>query len=123
MGVDINALLKAELSAKPKFEATFTLGGTEITAYSGPVTPFDMITVGNDYPGFEQNPTQGGLVELLIHKAVDENGKRIFAKGRDKPLLLLLPSTKVTEIVQALFGDAFRAAEITDESVRGAEGN
>jgi hypothetical protein len=110
MGLDINALLKAELGAKPKFEATITLGGVEITAYSGPITPSDMIAVEREYPGFEQNPTQGGLVELLIHKAVDENGKRIFAKGRDKPLLLLLPSTKITEIVQALFGDAFRPA-------------
>jgi hypothetical protein len=123
MGVDINALLRAEIGKKPKYEAVFTLGDVEITAYSGPITPSDMIAVEKEHPGFEQNPTQGGLVELLIHKAVDENGKRIFAKGRDKPLLLLLPSTKITEIVQALFGDAFRAAEITDESVRSAEGN
>lgn len=121
--VDINALLKAELETKPKYSATFKLGGVEITAYAGPVTPADMIKVEREYPGFERNPTQGGLVELLINKATDANGKLLFAKGRDKPLLLLLPSAKVQEMVEALFGEAFRAAEITDESIKAAEGN
>ena len=121
--MDIQALLKAELDAKPKYSAVFKLGGVEITAHAGPVTPADMIKVEREYPGFERNPTQGGLVELLINKATDAHGKLLFAKGRDKPLLLLLPSAKVSEMVSALFGEAFSSAEVTDESIKAAEGN
>lgn len=121
--MDILALLKAELDAKPTFEWTGKLGGETVTFYAKPITPADMAVVNREYPGFEQSPSLPGFVTLLVHKAITADGKRVFMKGRDTPMLLALPAMKINEIVKGLFGDMFEFTTIDDETLKEDEGN
>lgn len=104
--------LKQEIqqSASNRHEARITLGGEEIVAYARPITGADMDFVCRKNKGFLENPTVGGMADLIIRKAQDEGGSLIFDQG-DKPYLIKLGLKKI----EAFYGDLFNIAPEGDE--------
>lgn len=124
--MNIYELLKGEIAGNAQQKASWTgmINGQQVTFYASPLTPADMEMVNRHHPGFEHQPSQAGFARLLCLKAVDENGRAVFAMGRDFPLVSRLKSQKLMEIVNGLFGDDFPAeADLSDAAVRDAEGN
>jgi hypothetical protein len=124
--MDISELLKAEVREAGEERGSWTgkIGGHEITIYASALTPGDMEYVNRKHPGFESQPTQPGFVELICRKAVHEDGSKVFAPGRDKPLLMRMKSEKIASIVSGLFGNDFAdETDLSDEALEDAEKN
>lgn len=124
--MNISDLLLGEIREASETKSSWTgkLNGHEVTFYAAPLTPADMEAVNKRYPGFEHAPGQSGFAYLLCLKAVDASGQRVFALGRDLPLLMKLKSEKLNEIVNGLFGEDFPAeTDLGDPAIEATEGN
>lgn len=105
MTMDIHALLKKELADQSRSEWTGFLGGSKVTLYAKPLSPGDNHAVLAKYPNFNQSMDMEGMAYYIVLKAEDDDGKRVFAEGRDMPLLRRLGQVKIGEIFRGLFGD------------------
>lgn len=124
--MNIHELLLGEIREANGAKSSWSgkLYSQDVTFYSAPLTPADMEAVNKRYPGFEQSPTQPGFAYLLCIKAVDEDGKKVFAIGRDLPLVLKLKSEKLMDIVNSLFGQDFPSdTDLSDDAIGRTEGN
>jgi len=102
--MDIRALLKEEIASYEANEWTGEIAGQQITLYAKPMSPADNARVLRKYPNFNNTFEFGGMVEYLILKATDADGKRVFSE-QDRPLLMRLNQTKIGEMFNALFDD------------------
>lgn len=102
--MDIEKLLKDEISDQVSASWSGKIGGQSVTLYSTPVTPADIESVSRRYPDFTTNANVAGLVHLILIKACDDEGNRVFNVGRDGPLLRRFGVGKIQEIAGDLFG-------------------
>lgn len=118
-------LIKAEIAATNNnlSEWTGEFGGTPVTIYAKPLCPADHDAIAKQgYRDFFMNPTMGGMVAMIMRKAQDENGNRIFPKPNvHGPLLHRVGQTKIAEIFTALFGADIEAED--DEAFEARVGN
>lgn len=111
MGRFKDALLK-EVGSYDDTEWTGTLGDTQVTLTSQPLTSADYTVIGKRHPNFAQAPTLEGMVDMLIRKCKDEHDNPAFDKS-DKPLLMRVGTNKIGDIFGDLFGG--QMDEYTDE--------
>jgi hypothetical protein len=114
--MDWDSLLRDEVSSYDTSEWNGELGGKNVTLYAKPVSNADIAIVQKKTGDWT---SQEGFVEMLIRKAQDADGKRVFTTAH-RPLLMRLKPALTNEIAMSLFVST--EAE-TDESFEERVGN
>lgn len=112
--MDIHALLKDEVGSYSTNEWTGMIGNSEVTLRAKPLSPADNARVLRKYPDFNTSMNFAGMVEYIVIKAIDADGKPVF-REQHKPLLMRVSQDKIGEIFNALFGDQIDAEGDTEE--------
>jgi len=82
--------------------------------YCRPITCYDLDQLQKKHPNFLSNTTIGAMVDLILMKALDESGDKMFAPS-DRIDLMGEETNVISDIANQMF------AEI--ESVEALEGN
>jgi hypothetical protein len=82
--------------------------------YCRPITCYDLDQLQKKHPNFLNNTTIGAMVDLILMKATDESGDKLFASA-DRIDLMGEETNVISDIANQMF------AEI--ESVEALEGN
>jgi len=82
--------------------------------YCGPITAGDIDKLQRKHKDFLNNMTITGMIDLIINKAEDADGKRLFTL-EDKMYLMKESVTLISDIAGKMFGDV--------DSVEDAEKN
>ena len=72
--------------------------------YCGPITAGDIDKLQRKHKDFLSNMTITGMVDLIINKAEDADGKRLFTL-EDKMYLMKESVTLISDIAGKMFGD------------------
>ncbi len=80
------------------------------TYYAKPLTNKDIMWVGKKHKNFASDPCVEGLVDLLIRKTEDKDGKKALTV-EDKPRLMRAPANAVGKI----FGELFKDEDADDD--------
>lgn len=88
--------------------------GEPLVIYSGSITAGDIDKLQRKHKDFLSNMTVTGMVDLIIAKAEDVDGKRLFTL-EDKMYLMKESVTLISDIAGRMFGDV--------ETVEDAEKN
>lgn len=73
--------------------------------YYGPFLAIEMDKVQRKHPNFLQSMTMAGMVEIIVMKAEDKDGNKLFTID-DKPTLMREPLTLITRVAGALMTSA-----------------
>lgn len=113
--------LKEEVAGiqETRWEGVF--GSREVVLLAKPLNPLDLKHVTNRHREFMSNPNMEGMIDLLIHKARTTLQEGPAFDASDKAMLMRMPTTKISEIFQALFGDQLEAN--ADEEIEKHKGN
>lgn len=116
----IDDLLMSEIGSYSMTETTLELGGETVTLFAKPLTSADLQFINRTHPGFMTAPTAEGVVDMLIRKAVDNDGKAIFTKAHKVPLMRV----RSDKLLNA-FGNLFKGQveEPDDETEEARVGN
>lgn len=76
--------------------------GVALIVYTGMLTCGDVDKLQRKHPGFMNNPTVAAMVDLIIMKAEDKNGEKLFTL-EDKPFLMRESVTLVSRIAGEMF--------------------
>jgi hypothetical protein len=115
--MDILALLEAEVGGYARNSADFEIGGQTVKVYAKPMTPADLTEVSRKHPGFSSAPTPAGMITMLIRKATDEDGKRMFTLLHQE-LLNAVKVDKLGALFSALFGEQMDDQTVDDAAER-----
>ena len=83
--------------------------------YCRAITCYDLDQLQKKHPNFLNNTTVGAMVDLIVMKAEDEGGNKLFTSAEDRIDLMGEETNVISEIANQMF------AQI--ESVEAAEGN
>jgi hypothetical protein len=83
--------------------------------YSAPLSCYDLDRLQKKHPNFMTNTTIGAMVDLIVMKAQDESGDRIFKLAEDRADLMGEETSVISEIANQMFADV--------TPVEDAEGN
>lgn len=86
---------------------------TPLIVYYGPFLAIDMDKIQRKHKDFLSNVTFAGMVDVIIMKAEDENGEKLFTL-EDKPVLMREKTNTIARIAGAF---------MTSESVEDQEKN
>ena len=84
--------------------------GTPLQLYFGPVTGRDIDRVQRKHNDFLTNPTMASMVDMIIIKAEDTEGEKLFTI-EDKQVLLGEPISTIGNV----FGAVFNATSIEEQ--------
>jgi hypothetical protein len=79
-------------------------GDTPLKMYVYPITAGDLNKIQKKHKDFLSNMTIDGMVDLIILKAGDEDGNRLFTL-EDKVYLMAESVTVISEIAANMFGE------------------
>lgn len=79
-------------------------GEKPLVLYAAPLLAGEFSRLQKKHKDFINNPTADALVDLIIMKAQDENGEKVFDL-EDRPILLRQPIGTVTSVATALMGN------------------
>jgi len=85
-------------------------GDTPLQLYFGPVTGRDIDKVQRKHKDFLTNPTMASMVDMIIIKAEDVEGEKLFSI-EDKQVLLGEPISTIGNV----FGSVFNATSIEEQ--------
>lgn len=122
--IDFSALVteEARTASANRSEWTGEIGETEVTLYSKPICGADFDYLAKrGYRDFMANPTIGGMIEMIAHKAETEAGIKCFKPNQHVPLMKRWGTDKIGEIFGELFGDQMEPE--TDEDFEARVGN
>ena len=78
--------------------------GNALIIYCGPITAGDIDKLQRKHKDFLNNMTITGMIDLIIAKAEDADGKRLFTL-EDKMYLMKESVTLISDIAGKMFGD------------------
>jgi len=113
--------LAKELRSRRKLDAREVLvpaWGDESGAfklYCRAITCYDLDQLQKKHPNFLNNTTVGAMVDLIVMKAEDEAGNKLFISAEDRIDLMGEETAVISEIANQMFADV--------QSVEAAEGN
>ena len=81
-----------------------------LAIYTGSLTCFDVDKLQRKHKDFMSNPTVAAMVDLLIMKAEDKDGEKLFTL-EDKPFLMREPVT----LISAIAGQMFSTVESVEQ--------
>lgn len=73
--------------------------------YCKPITCGDLTTIQKKHPNFLESTSIEAMVDLIIIKAIDVDGKRLFNHIQDRKDLLDEETTVISDIAQQMFAD------------------
>ena len=73
--------------------------------YVKPITCFDLSQLQKKRPNFLSNTTISAMVDLIIMKALDDTGKKLFNGIEDRVELMAEETTVISEIANQMFAD------------------
>jgi hypothetical protein len=88
---------------KIEVEAWADPDGQPFAIYCYPITCFDMNEMQKKHPNFMEGMTIASMVDLIVLKACDESGDRLFSSGDDKHDLMGEESAIITDIAARMF--------------------
>lgn len=72
-----------------------------LIVYYGPFLAIEMDRVQRKHPNFLNSMTMAGMVEIILMKAEDKDGSKLFTL-EDKPTLMREPLTLITRVAGAM---------------------
>lgn len=81
-----------------------------LAIYTGALTCADVDKLQRKHKDFMSNPTVAAMVDLLIMKAEDKDGEKLFTL-EDKPFLMREPVT----LISAIAGQMFSTVESVEQ--------
>jgi len=75
--------------------------GSPMTVHYGPFLAIEMDKVQRKHPNFLQNISLAGMVEIIVMKAEDKDGNKLFGLD-DKPVLMREPFSLITRLAGAM---------------------
>ena len=79
-------------------------GDAPVLLYVGAITAGDMDKLQRKHKDFLNNMTIAGMIDLIIAKAEDADGNRVFTL-EDKATLMREPVNLIADIAGKMFGD------------------
>lgn len=73
--------------------------------YSRPITCYDLNLLQKKHPSFLTNTTIAAMVDLIIMKAEDEGGEKLFNAADDKIELMGEQTDVISEIANQMFAE------------------
>lgn len=73
--------------------------------YCRPVTCYDMNQLQKKHPNFLNNTTIAAMVDLIIMKAEDQSGERLFTAADDRMELMGEHTDVISNIANQMFSD------------------
>ena len=73
--------------------------------YCKPITCFDLSQLQKRHPNFLTNTTISAMVDLIIMKALDTEGKKLFNGIEDRVELMAEETTVISEIANHMFAE------------------
>lgn len=73
--------------------------------YSKPLTCYDLNSLQKKHPNFLNNTTIAAMVDLIIMKAEDQSGERLFTAADDKMELMGEHTDVISSIANQMFAD------------------
>jgi len=89
--------------------------GQPFVMYARPITCYDLNELQKKHPKFMENTTIASMVDLILMKAEDEGGDRLFTAAEDRIDLMGEETSVVSSIAEQMFSEI--------ESVEDAEKN
>ena len=83
--------------------------------YCRPITCYDLDQLQKKHPNFLSNTTVGAMVDLIVMKALDESGNKLFTSAEDRVDLMGEETNVISAIANQMFSEI--------ESVEAIEGN
>lgn len=86
-------------------EAWADENGEPFKLWSRPLTCYDLNVLQKKHPNFLTNTSIAAMVDLIVMKALDESGDRIFTSAEDKIDLMGEQTDIISEIANQMFAD------------------
>jgi hypothetical protein len=96
------AAKRSEQERKVTEVAEWGEGDEPLLLYSVDVTARDLDKIQRKHPGFLNNVTMAGMVEVIIEKCELDNGEKAFTL-EDKAILMGEPLSVITKVFTAVF--------------------
>jgi len=79
--------------------------GVPFKLWCRPLTCYDLNVLQKKHPNFMSNTSIAAMVDLIVMKALDESGDRIFVAADDKIDLMGESTDVISEIANQMFAD------------------
>ena len=79
--------------------------GVPFTLFCGSISCYDLNELQKKHPRFLENTTIGAMVDLILMKAMDESGDRLFTSSEDRIDLMGEETAVISEIANQMFAD------------------
>jgi hypothetical protein len=80
--------------------------------YTRPITCRDLSFLQKKHPNFLENTTIDAMVDLIVLKAMDEAGNKLFTASDDAFELMMEQTDVITEIAAQMFADISSEEEL-----------
>jgi len=79
--------------------------GKPFKLYTNSITCYDLNELQKKHPKFLENTTIAAMVDLIILKAVDKGGDRLFVNAEDRIDLMGEETSVISEIANQMFAE------------------
>ena len=79
--------------------------GVPFKLYCGTISCYDLDELQKKHPAFLEHTTIGAMVDLILMKAMDEGGDRLFTSSEDRIDLMGEETAVISEIANQMFAD------------------
>lgn len=79
--------------------------GEPFKLWCRPLTCYDLNVLQKKHPNFMTNTSIAAMVDLIVMKALDESGDRIFTSSEDRIDLMGEQTDVISEIANQMFAD------------------
>jgi len=79
--------------------------GQPFAMYCYPITCYDINELQKKHPKFMENTTVAAMIDLIVMKATDEGGERLFTASEDKYDLMGEETSVISEISGQMFAE------------------
>jgi len=106
MGLAKELRARRKLNArKIEVEAWADPDGQPFAMYCFPLTCYDVNELQKRHPKFMENTTMAAMIDLIIMKASDENGDKLFTSAEDRMDLLGEETNVISAIAEQMFAE------------------
>lgn len=78
--------------------------GQPFSLYCRPITCYDLNEIQKRHPKVLESPTVGSMVDLIVMKAEDEGGDKLFTSVEDRMDLMGEETHIISAIAEEMFG-------------------
>lgn len=106
MGLAKELRNRRQLSArKIEVEAWADPDGQPFAMYCFPITCYDINQLQKKHPKFMENTTMAEMIDLIVMKASDESGARLFTSSEDRIDLMGEETSVISSIAEQMFAE------------------